>query len=69
MSYYYTLQKEDEANMDKDKFKKDYFPDLRNLAKELEDAIIDRDEEKEKELIIRFEIVLRKIRKSKFADE
>lgn len=55
--------------MDKDKFKKDYFPDLRNLAKELEDAIIDRDEEKEKELIIRFEIVLRKIRKSKFADE
>lgn len=54
--------------MGREKFKRDYLPDLRNLTKDLEDVIIDKNEVEEKKVIMKLEIVLRKIRKSRFID-
>lgn len=55
--------------MEKQKFKRDYFPDFRKASKKLEDAILDKDEKEEKKAIIELEILLRKIRNSEFADD
>lgn len=55
--------------MNKEKYKRDYLPELRKLCKELEDAIIYRDEKEEKEAILQLEIALRKIRRSKTTKE
>lgn len=51
----------------KEKFKRDFLPELRNLMKELEDAIIEKDAEEEKKLTLKLEILLRKISKSNFS--
>lgn len=52
---------------EKEKFKRDFLPELRNLMKELEDAIIEKDAEEEKRLTLKLEILLRKISKSNFS--
>lgn len=53
--------------MDKEKFKRDYLPEIRNLMKELEDAIIDKNSDEEKKLILKLEMVLRKVSKAEFS--
>lgn len=55
--------------MSEEKYKRDYLPQLRRLCKELEDAIIEKDEKAENESILELEIALRKIRRSKFFEE
>ena len=50
--------------MKKEKHKRDYLPEFRRLCKDLEDAIIERNEKSGNEAIVNIEITLRKIRRS-----
>lgn len=52
--------------MEKEKFKRDYFPELRSLTKKLEDSIIDKNAEEEKDITVKLEILLTKIRKANY---
>lgn len=55
--------------MEKQKYKRDYLPKLRRLTKELEDAIIERNHEKEKSAIVELKETLNLISNSKYVKE
>lgn len=50
----------------KEKLKRDFLPELRNITKELEDAIIEKNSEEEKKITLKLEVLLRKINKALF---
>lgn len=55
--------------MEKEKFKRDHLPQLRRCTKELEDAIIEKDESKEIEAIEAVEKAIKEIKSSRYIAE
>lgn len=55
--------------MKKQKYKRDYLPKLRRLTRELEDAIIERNHEKEKSAIVELQETLNLISNLKYVKE